>query len=63
MVTASLLDGHAAGAGVVHLPVRQLPRWTMPLTLAYRHADRDEPAVAAVRSSVARLGRRRRSSP
>jgi DNA-binding transcriptional LysR family regulator len=57
MVTASLVDGHAAGAGVVVLPIRRLPRWTMPLTLAYRHADRDEPAVAAVRSTVTRLGR------
>ena len=61
LVTASLLDGHAAGAGVVALPVRRLPRWTMPLTLAHRQADRDEPAVAAVRSAVAHLGRGRPS--
>ena len=63
MVTASLVGGHAAGAGVVPLSVRRFPRWTMPLTLAYRHGDRDEPAVAAVRSAVARLGRGRRAAP
>ncbi len=63
MVTASSVDGHAAGAGVVPLSVRRLPRWTMPLTLAYRHGDRDEPAVAAVRSAVTRLGRGHRGAP
>jgi DNA-binding transcriptional LysR family regulator len=49
---------------LVRLELRPRPRWTVPLALAYRTADRDDPAVAAIRERVtapeAGLPRRRR---
>ena len=56
LVTRSVARSHAA-AGLVPLRLHRLPRWTMTLSLAYRHSDRDEPAVHAVRQAVERLSR------
>jgi DNA-binding transcriptional LysR family regulator len=59
MVTKSLADSHI-GAAVVALRLSPVPRWTMPLMLAYRQGDHDEPAIAAVRTTMEALGRPRR---
>jgi DNA-binding transcriptional LysR family regulator len=59
MVTGSLADVHTRSGGVELLRLRPRPRWTMPLTLACRRGDEDDPALAAVRAAVARLARPR----
>ncbi len=62
MVTESLAESHV-GAAVVAVRLTPVPRWTMPLTLAYRQADHDEPAIAAVRTTVEALERPGRLAP
>jgi DNA-binding transcriptional LysR family regulator len=63
LVTRSLAEGSIRRSGTVALRLRGLPRWSVPLTLAYRRTDREDPAVCAVTSAVRRLGRRGRSAP
>jgi DNA-binding transcriptional LysR family regulator len=57
LVTRSVAESHGAASGVVGLRLQRVPRWTMALSLAYRHSDRDEPAVRAVRRAVEGLAR------
>jgi DNA-binding transcriptional LysR family regulator len=59
MVTKSLADVHAAHRAVCRLVLRPQPRWTVPLTFAYRSSDQADPAIAAIRSAVEHLPRRR----
>lgn len=59
MVTKTLADVHAANGTVRHLVLTPRQRWTVPLTFAYRRSDQAEPALAAIRSAVERLSRRR----
>jgi DNA-binding transcriptional LysR family regulator len=59
MVTKTLADVQAATGTVRHLALRPPQRWTVPLTFAYRRSDQAEPAIAAIRSAVERLSRRR----
>jgi DNA-binding transcriptional LysR family regulator len=57
MVTKSLADTHVSSHRVELLTLVPVVRWSMPLTLAHRRSDDAEPAVAAVRAAVTRLGR------
>jgi DNA-binding transcriptional LysR family regulator len=60
MVTKSLADARVSSHGVELLSLHPVVRWNMPLTLAHRRSDDAEPAVAAVRAAVSRLGRSRK---
>ena len=59
LVTKSLADVHAAHGAVCRLDLRPRPRWTVPLTFAYRSSDHTDPAIAAIRSAVEHPPRRR----
>jgi DNA-binding transcriptional LysR family regulator len=59
MVTKSLADVHTGHGAVRRLVLRSQPRWTVPLTFAYRSGDQADPAIAAIRSAVEHLPRRR----
>ena len=59
MVTKSLADVHSAHGAVSRLDLRPHLGWTVPLTFAYRSSDRAEPGIAAIRSAVEHLPRRR----
>jgi DNA-binding transcriptional LysR family regulator len=58
MVTTSLADVHTARGSVRRLSLRPRPRWTVPLTFAYRSSDEADPAIEAIRAAVERLPRR-----
>jgi DNA-binding transcriptional LysR family regulator len=55
LVTASIAAEELAAGTLVRLPLRPAPRWNVPLALAYRARDRNDPAVSAVEAAVARL--------
>jgi len=59
MVTKSLADVHAAHGAVCRLILRSQPRWTVPLTFAYRGSDQADAAIAGIRSAVEHLPRGR----
>jgi DNA-binding transcriptional LysR family regulator len=57
MVTQSLADVYVSSHLVEVLSLRPAVRWSMPLTLASRRSDDEDPAIAAVRAAVNRLRR------
>ena len=57
MVTQSLADTYVSSHFVEVLALRPTVRWSMPLTLASRRSDDEDPAIAAVRAAVNRLRR------
>lgn len=57
LVTESMAADHLRpGGGVVRLRMRPALRWRVPLALAFRRRDAEEPRIAAVRRAVAALG-------
>jgi DNA-binding transcriptional LysR family regulator len=56
-VTQSLAEAHVAMGTVARCRLRPAVRWDIPLTLATRSSDRDDPAIAAIRAAVAALPR------
>jgi DNA-binding transcriptional LysR family regulator len=60
LVTKSLADAYVASGRVVVLPLRPSVRWHMPLSLASRLSDDEDPAIVAVREAVTRLSRPKR---
>jgi DNA-binding transcriptional LysR family regulator len=56
---SSVVDDLEAGT-LVRLMLRPMPRWTVPLALAYRVSDEDDPVVVALRSAVQRTASKRR---
>jgi DNA-binding transcriptional LysR family regulator len=59
LVTASIA-GHDLSVGtLIRLGLRPSPRWTVPLALAYRDRDHEDPVIASLRT-VARMDRRQR---
>ena len=52
LVGASIAGPDLETGAVVKLKLRPVPRWTLPLSLAYRAAEHDEPVVARLRTLV-----------
>jgi hypothetical protein len=46
------VEGELATGTLVELPVADLPRWEIILSLAYRTADADTPPVRALRAAL-----------
>ncbi len=64
LVTRSLAELSARAEGTVALRLRGLPRWHVPLTLACRRTDREDPALRAITSAVSQtLRTSHRSAP
>jgi DNA-binding transcriptional LysR family regulator len=54
LVTRSIAEDDLGARRVTELLLRPRPRWTVPLALAYRRADRATATVVAVRDSLSR---------
>lgn len=60
LVTASIADDDLRHGSLVQVNLRPAPRWTVPLALAYRAADRDDPTITTLHAN-ANLTRRPQS--
>jgi len=57
LVTASSASEDLTAGTLVRLALRPAPKWSVPLSLAYRSSDHDDPAVAAIRTAARRATR------
>jgi DNA-binding transcriptional LysR family regulator len=58
LVPASVAAERLDSGELVRCEVGPLPKWSLPLSLAYRTGDANDPAVIAIHQSVQRLGQR-----
>jgi len=52
LVTKSIAEEDLDAGRVAELALRPRPRWTVPLALAYRKADRATPTITAVQNAL-----------
>jgi len=55
LITESSAVDELASGTLIRLKLHPMPRWTVPLALAYRETDRDDPAIDAIRDVAQRL--------
>src|ERR1700733_9137696 len=48
LITESSADDELASGALIRLKLRPMPRWAVPLALAYREVDRNDPAITAI---------------
>jgi DNA-binding transcriptional LysR family regulator len=56
LITESSANDELASGTLIRLRLRPMPRWNVPLAVAYRETDRDDPAVAAIRDIARQSG-------
>lgn len=52
LITESSANDELAAGTLIRLKLRPMPRWTVPLAVAYRETDRDDPAIVAIRDTA-----------
>jgi DNA-binding transcriptional LysR family regulator len=61
LITESSATDDLASGTLIRLKLRPMPRWTVPLALAYRDNDRNDLAIAAIRDVAQRPAGGRRT--
>jgi DNA-binding transcriptional LysR family regulator len=62
LITKSFADDDLAAGTLCQLNLRPVPRWNVPLSLAYRESDQTDPAIIALKAAAGRRSTRTRSA-